>query len=133
MRISDWSSDVCSSDLPLVEQRQGRVGQAFLKPYAGCRQRRVSAQGIEFAKVLGRDAAALVRQPVKSRSRDHVGASAIEAQRADRGKPFDQSQDVARCRRLWRSEEHTSELQSLMRTSYAVFCLKKKINTNTLK
>ena len=50
----------------LVEHRQGRVGQAFLKPYAGCRQRRVSAQGIEFAKVLGRDAAALVRQPVKS-------------------------------------------------------------------
>src|SRR3546814_17232368 len=94
MRISDWSSDVCSSDLQqLVEHRQGRVGQAFLKPYAGCRQRRVSAQGIEFAKVLGRDAAALVRQPVKSRSRDHVGTSAIEAQRADRGKPFDQSQD----------------------------------------
>src|SRR3546814_7437608 len=29
----------------------------------------------------------------------------------------------------WRSEEHTSELQSLMRISYAVFCLKKKINT----
>src|SRR3546814_7323925 len=33
----------------------------------------------------------------------------------------------------WRSEEHTSELQSLMRISYAVFCLKKKINTKTLK
>src|SRR3546814_8789106 len=31
---------------------------------------------------------------------------------------------------LWRSEEHTSELQSLMRISYAVFCLKKKKNTN---
>src|SRR3546814_6559930 len=30
-----------------------------------------------------------------------------------------------------RSEEHTSELQSLMRISYAVFCLKKKIHTNT--
>src|SRR3546814_4729390 len=36
----------------------------------------------------------------------------------------------ARFVRLWRSEEHTSELQSLMRNSYAVFCLKKK-NTNT--
>src|SRR3546814_1341681 len=32
-----------------------------------------------------------------------------------------------------RSEEHTSELQSLMRISYAVFCLKKKKNTNTIK
>src|SRR3546814_5821345 len=35
------------------------------------------------------------------------------------------------CRMSMRSEEHTSELQSLMRTSYAVFCLKKKNNTNT--
>src|SRR3546814_10245088 len=33
---------------------------------------------------------------------------------------------------LWRSEEHTSELQSLMRISYAVFCLKKKIQTNII-
>src|SRR3546814_8776185 len=33
---------------------------------------------------------------------------------------------------LWRSEEHTSELQSLMRTSYAVFCLKKKKDTNAI-
>src|SRR3546814_6529212 len=36
---------------------------------------------------------------------------------------------IARAIRSWRSEEHTSELQSLMRISYAVFCLKKKINT----
>src|SRR3546814_9159017 len=35
--------------------------------------------------------------------------------------------------RLFRSEEHTSELQSLMRISYAVFCLKKKNNTNTTR
>src|SRR3546814_1168027 len=35
-------------------------------------------------------------------------------------------------RRLDRSEEHTSELQSLMRISYAVFCLKKKINTKNI-
>src|SRR3546814_6542827 len=34
---------------------------------------------------------------------------------------------------LWRSEEHTSELQSLMRISYAVFCLKKKNNRNNTK
>src|SRR3546814_2274203 len=37
---------------------------------------------------------------------------------------------AGRVRRQGRSEEHTSELQSLMRTSYAVFCLKKKINRN---
>jgi hypothetical protein len=86
----------------LVEHRQGGVGQAFLKADAGCRQRRMAAQGIEFAKVLGCDATAFVRQPVKSQSRDHVGTGAIEAQRADIGEPFDQAQDVARCRRLWR-------------------------------
>src|SRR3546814_376999 len=133
MRISDWSSDVCSSDLrpcerpemtlqlahrlegfvagpvfgaahhaaqQLVEHRQGCVGQVFLKADAGCRQRRMSAQGIEFAKMLGRDAAALVREPVKSRSRNHVSPPAIEAQCADIGEPFDQAQNVARCRRL---------------------------------
>src|SRR3546814_10004068 len=75
-------------------------------------QRRMAAQGIEFAKVLGCDPAAFVRQPVKSQSRDHIGTGAIEIQRADMSEP--------------RSEEHTSELQSLMRISYAVFCLKKK-------
>src|SRR3546814_4379120 len=37
----------------------------------------------------------------------------------------------ARLDAIWRSEEHTSELQSLMRISYAVFCLKKKIKKNT--
>src|SRR3546814_8721979 len=39
----------------------------------------------------------------------------------------------AQHREIARSEEHTSELQSLMRISYAVFCLKKKTNTNTSK
>src|SRR3546814_6824578 len=126
----------------------------------------MAAQGIEFAKVLGCDAAAFVRQPVKSQSRDHVGTGAIEAQRADIGEPFDQAQDGATlatssticfansrvgvkqitkglhergvapfassCSMMGkqnasvRSEEHTSELQSLMRISYDVFCQKKK-------
>src|SRR3546814_7733229 len=40
------------------------------------------------------------------------------------------SREVGACRRDVRSEEHTSELQSLMRISYAVFCLKKKKNKN---
>src|SRR3546814_9201843 len=43
------------------------------------------------------------------------------------------AQDVHRLHRDDRSEEHTSELQSLMRISYAVFCLKKKNNSTTLK
>ena len=51
----------------------------------------MAAQGIEFAKVLGCDPAAFVRQPVKSQSRDHVGTGAIEIQRADMSEPFDQA------------------------------------------
>src|SRR3546814_2413441 len=91
MRISDWSSDVCSSDL----MRQapfggGRVGHG-LDRRIRVRQRR----GERFAQ-----------SPDLAIAGDEV--------------------DLARCCPASRSEEHTSELQSLMRISYAVFCLKKK-------
>src|SRR3546814_9066004 len=55
--------------------------------------------------------------------RDHEGASCA----------LHRSQGTVRCPRPRRSEEHTSELQSLMRISYAVFCLKKKKNSQTVK
>src|SRR3546814_3602136 len=85
MRISDWSSDVCSSDL------------------------------LEGARHLLDQALKLLERVV-----GHLGAVGTELQRQ-----FVQA--VARAsRRMRRSEEHTSELQSLMRISYAVFCLKKK-------
>src|SRR3546814_6030593 len=42
-------------------------------------------------------------------------------------------EDLAIVPIIFRSEEHTSELQSLMRISYAVFCLKQKTNNNTVK
>src|SRR3546814_4612137 len=45
--------------------------------------------------------------------------------------PLPRSQPAGRCQPEHRSEEHTSELQSLMRISYAVFCLKKKKNKQT--
>src|SRR3546814_4342691 len=48
-------------------------------------------------------------------------------------RPVDQASAPAELARWWRSEEHTSELQSLMRISYAVFCLKKKKNEKRLK
>src|SRR3546814_5487283 len=92
MRISDWSSDVCSSDL--VE----RVGVEQMPAAHHQRQRpRVADVGNRIA--------------VKD---DQVGI-------------FSRLQ---RPHVVERSEEHTSELQSLMRISYAVFCLKKKNNTN---
>src|SRR3546814_5294770 len=89
MRISDWSSDVCSSDLPRHDQRlilrtggftpmvnvgRPRTGGPFFARRISCRNRSCRTP----------------RRPG------------------------------------WRSEEHTSELQSLMRTSYAAFCLKTK-------
>src|SRR3546814_4805621 len=53
-----------------------------------------------------------------------VGLISCDASALSRSRPFSSSD---------RSEEHTSELQSLMRISYAVFCLKKKIKTNNKK
>src|SRR3546814_1401528 len=144
MRISDWSSDVCSSDLdglqqltaaPLVDLpaeihqagdaaddrsewraqvvadrgQQGRAQLLGLGRDAGFLdiavqqraldgQRRLAGQGIDQAALVGAERWPFLREP-----------DAERAELAFRG----------------RSEEHTSELQSLMRISYAVFCLKK--------
>src|SRR3546814_4557140 len=62
----------------------------------------------------------------------------VDAARVDRGRaPLDAMDGVAllqqKFREIGRSEEHTSELQSLMRISYAVFCLKKKKNKHNTK
>src|SRR3546814_4492221 len=94
MRISDWSSDVCSSDLPARYQVLGSHPNGLP---AGAGNDRCGAVG--WNPVGGLQA----------------GWSARLRQRCLRA-------------RRWstRSEEHTSELQSLMRISYAVFCLKKK-------
>src|SRR3546814_10156853 len=94
MRISDWSSDVCSSDLgqakPAARFRPVRLTPELLRGSV----RRHPAQRLlsELSQPLS----------VRERSRDR------------------------RLLHARRSEEHTSELQSLMRISYAVFCLKKK-------
>src|SRR3546814_3136475 len=115
MRISDWSSDVCSSDLVAV-------GLA-VAPFGGDE---------DFAMFLE------IHQPIRHGEIVDVEqrAGALEgrrifAVRVDhhdmtlRRELADLVEDQRRARRL-RSEEHTSELQSLMRISYAVFCLKKK-------
>src|SRR3546814_1372860 len=108
MRISDWSSDVCSSDLLVVS-------------------------GAERA-LLADDAPA-ARVEVLSNLHHVAGPGAPFAQRRDlvfvggfRHPPnVDAVRWFAEAVFPQRSEEHTSELQSLMRISYAVFCLKKKI------
>src|SRR3546814_4771570 len=100
MRISDWSSDVCSSDLIL------------LVPVAGRRQRIAAA-----ADLHGRRRAEI---GARRHRRDMAG---VEDVGPGTGGPSAARADIGHHRR---SEEHTSELQSLMRISYAVFCLKKK-------
>src|SRR3546814_6623081 len=103
MRISDWSSDVCSSDLCDRDRRQGQ-------PARGCGARRACVAG---------DRRPAHRHRHRAGRRDDGGRT--EAARA----ATIRSSPASRPRR---SEEHTSELQSLMRISYAVFCLKKKKN-----
>src|SRR3546814_9184887 len=102
MRISDWSSDVCSSDLRIAPHEGGAFPD---NPCCACRGRRCFGPDAE-----GRTARADRRQaPVAGRAGAQCGT-------CTRGEGCASG----------RSEEHTSELQSLMRNSYAVFCLKKK-------
>src|SRR3546814_2694257 len=112
MRISDWSSDVCSS---IFDGLLGIGGGGF-------------------------EGEGGVVQGVKPRRWGGLG-SAHCRRRALRERPFDRLR-AGFSRELWlpplrrqgvRSEEHKSELQLLMRISYAVFCLKKKKETDTIK
>src|SRR3546814_2292194 len=107
MRISDWSSDVCSSDLaplPRAVDAQHEEGQPAR------------------ADPLQRG------QPV--RDLFEPGAEAPLEQQQIIACRVAGAQEAAIGHHQRRSEEHTSELQSLMRISYAVFCLKKKKDTH---
>src|SRR3546814_9985408 len=101
MRISDWSSDVCSSDLLLFVELH------------------VAAHGDQVGDVH------VLEELVVGLA--HVGLAAIHGLVLHAGQNRRQLQRIVGLRLVdRRSEEHTSELQSLMRISYAVFCLKKK-------
>src|SRR3546814_2398619 len=111
MRISDWSSDVCSSDL---------LQASLVHAEYEFRERSCKTQGRQIA----------VHPRPRRRSHEDPAmttSAATESRVEIDGKIFNPySKDFIRSR----SEEHTSELQSLMRISYAVFCLKKKNNNN---
>src|SRR3546814_3645147 len=96
MRISDWSSDVCSSDL-------GRQYDA----------QRLGGVAVELKSHL----------PIERQARV-IGATWLDQQLIGGGSGLGDLGFGADAKQ--RSEEHTSELQSLMLISYAVFCLKKK-------
>src|SRR3546814_3371226 len=129
MRISDWSSDVCSSDLLAVEHTcssdhlgpctnandDAALGRLLAYPLQGlwiiiaahCRNNHVIRPiGVAFIKLRNR-------------------CLRLHLQRREQGDRPRLGRQRANIRHVGRSEEHTSELQSLMRISYAVFCLKK--------
>src|SRR3546814_3532162 len=129
MRISDWSSDVCSSDLGSA------LGAA----------REIDGEAIEQTTLNRAEIVQYAKRPVLLESNAtayglYVSGSSMEPRHLDgdmilidpKGRVRGGDDVVVYLRPLHpedddgRSEEHTSELQSLMRISYAVFCLKKK-------
>src|SRR3546814_2860985 len=121
MRISDWSSDVCSSDLGMNVARIGVL-------LAGL-PNTIAAQTINRFCSSGLQAVALAADQVRLGNADLVLAGGTESMSMVpmMGNKVALSPNVFRDDHVAiRSEEHTSELQSLMRISYAVFCLKKK-------
>src|SRR3546814_1630815 len=125
MRISDCSSDVCSSDLiedvimgcALPEgstggniARHSLLRAGFDTSFPGVTVNRACSSSLQ--------AIAFAAQRIRSGEADLIVAGGVES--------VSLVQDKRNIHRFRRSEEHTSELQSLMRISYAVFCLKKK-------
>src|SRR3546814_3823491 len=109
MRISDLSSDVCSSDLPAWKGHRSTD-----KRYAGDNRLMTPKSPHRRSRLAPR--CRLITSWGWSRSQG-FGCSPIKVVR---------ELGLERRETVRRSEEHTSELQSLMRISYAVFCLKKK-------
>src|SRR3546814_8111322 len=127
MRISDWSSDVCSSDLGTTRTAGRHLIRIHQEPEVPITQEDLNmaidsllfidgelraAEGGKTYDNIGPWTGEVIGQAANASAKD-VDAAIAAARRA-----FDETD--------WRSEEHTSELQSLMRISYAVFCLKKK-------
>src|SRR3546814_4750610 len=110
MRISDWSSDVCSSDLTM------NMGATLFRLTAAECLAGVTREGAR-ALGLGHEIGTLEAGKSCDLAIWDIETPAELVYRIGFN-PLHQ--------RIWRSEEHTSELQSLMRISYAVFCLKKK-------
>src|SRR3546814_2578134 len=146
MRISDWSSDVCSSDLSAAEGPVAGAAVEVRDPVLI----REAVTAVDLERLVGHPDRHLVHMhlgdggkvgvgkgvgagagPVEDRAPDldvaiHLGEHpAHSLHRADRAAKGLAVAGIAQslAERTLRSEEHTSELQSLMRISYAVFCL----------
>src|SRR3546814_2693484 len=118
MRISDWSSDVCSSDLYWrIKNLLTGAGTECFKALVDLQRQHKKLTKLQKKLDEGEEAALeMAKTNVKELFSAHIDAMKTGGELDDL---------------LNRSEEHTSELQSLMRISYAVFCLKKKKSNNT--
>src|SRR3546814_1454528 len=125
MRISDWSSDVCSSDL--------------LRDNGGDENFHLHA--VDLASGESRDLTPYEKTRAFVTGVSHLHPDSVLVGMNDRDAKWHDLYSVdlgsgertlvERNTQEFRSEEHTSELHTLMSTSYAVFCLKKKTQTNT--
>src|SRR3546814_4851375 len=120
MRISDWSSEVCSSDLTIRKTDSRPAQRVVFAPAQQNLRLQGNPQGLKRS---------FFHRPLTAG--DVIATTG--QQQVDRGDMPPQLRQMLAAPA--RSEEHTSELQSLMRTSYAVFCLKTKKNNrhNTTK
>src|SRR3546814_6640575 len=121
MRISDWSSDVCSSDLfsvPAIAQQLDAAAAAEAPAPSSAAKPAADSDDSKIAEIV-----VTAQRREEKLQEVPIAVTAMDAKQIEtRG-----IQNVGDLSALApRSEEHTSELQSLMRISYAVFCLKKK-------
>src|SRR3546814_2352710 len=129
MRISDWSSDVCSSDLTCHEGVGEAVETVAAQPLAPRTwQRQHLLDPGHGVMECGVEAGDLRQLRVQRQQR----LDRLQCERLVQRRQRDVAAQVGEHRGIdanRRSEEHTSELQSLMRISYAVFCLQKTTTT----
>src|SRR3546814_4334347 len=127
VRISDWSSDVCSSDL-LVCNMHEEIDEAFPltgQPVSSGGRKWTSTSCTTVRPETSWMPETRSRQIDRRVSRQRTGCARHDA--AFSGAAWKRTRcDGGHDRAFLRSEEHTSALQSLMRISYAVFCLKTK-------
>src|SRR3546814_6909833 len=134
MRISDWSSDVCSSDLGATQMR--RYCRAAVKPLhrAAYRKFHMTVQSMRrrVTKLYagrppsaGKSSRAVSCHAVGSKASRNVSPGGVAGTCVNSIRSA-RERNSAQISAPPRSEEHTYELKSLMRISYAVFCLKKK-------
>src|SRR3546814_9744830 len=117
MRISGWISDVCSSDLVNDFNAFGRIYQVRAQADQEFRMEREDIQRLKVRSATG----ALVPLGTLVEVKDVSGPNLVQRYNMYVSVPVQGNAAPG-----VRSEEHTSELQSLMRISYAVFCLKQK-------